>query len=125
MSDPHILAGAERPLQSVDAISVLIERNMMTLPQLKSDLRSRPAAQRERAEGFIRRGVEIQGLYLERMLAMRMTIEFLLECRPIRSKEGWEGIGQDGVPLEPPEAVKFCLNEAQSHLDTFGRGVPL
>jgi hypothetical protein len=124
MSDPAILTIMGYPLKPIDAITALIERNTMALPQLKSDLAKKPAAQRKREFGFVDRSLEIQHLYLARLVAMKTTIEFLLECRPIRLPDGWEGIDAGGVAVDPPPEVKVILNELQRHLDKHGRGVP-
>ncbi|SRR5258708_16213961 len=112
------------PLKPIDAISDLVERNTAAIPRLKADLRKRPLAERELANGFVERCLEIQHLYLARVLALRTTVEFLLECRPQRSQDGWSGTAADGESLDPPKEVTFCLDEIQAHLDRSNRGVP-
>ncbi len=113
------------PLENINKIIELVERQTMAVPQIRSDLAKRSKYERERINGFIRRSVEIQNLYLARTRALLTTVEFLMECRPNRSVNGeWVGIS-GGESLKPPKEVQFMLNEVQQHLDEHNREVPL
>jgi hypothetical protein len=111
------------PLKSVDAISALVQRQTMAIPELKANMAAMRPAHRDRVYKVVERGMEIQGLYAAQLTAMSRTVQFLMECRPERYNGGWIGI-KDGLQLHPPPEVAFCLDTVQAILDTQNRGVP-